>query len=136
MGMPKTSMPPASGRISPAMVRRSTVLPEPLPPMITSVSRLSRANETPRSTSVAPKRLRSSVALTMWSDTPLPEQHEQELREKEIRHDHAHGHVDDGGGGGAAETFGAALGAEPVVAADQRDQPPEEHRLGHTGEEV
>ena len=62
--MPKARTSPESGRTSPATWRSSTVLPEPLPPMTTSVSPLSRRNETPRRTSARSNALRTSTTST------------------------------------------------------------------------
>src|SRR6058998_1085918 len=61
----KTRIWPASGRIRPATSRRSTVFPEPLPPITTSVSPLASANETPRSTSTGSKSFHTSMASTI-----------------------------------------------------------------------
>ena len=63
----KTRIRPCDGRISPAISRSITVLPEPLPPMITSVSPRTAVNDTPRSTSWPSKRLRRSMASTIAS---------------------------------------------------------------------
>ena len=64
MLMPKARTSPESGRMSPATCRSSTVLPEPLPPMTTSVSPLPRRDDTPRSTSARSNDLRSSTTST------------------------------------------------------------------------
>ena len=67
---PKSRICPRSGRMSPAMSRRSTVLPEPLPPMTTSVSPATASSESPRSTWVASKLFRTSTT-SMTAPTPL-----------------------------------------------------------------
>ena len=61
---PNTRTSPASGRRSPAAWRSSTVLPEPLPPITTSVSPLSSRNDTPRSTSARSNDLRRFTTST------------------------------------------------------------------------
>src|SRR5687767_10529814 len=131
----KTRMVPASGRVRPAMWRRSTVLPEPLPPMITSVSPLSSVSERPCRTSTVSKLFLSPLTSTMGMPRS-PEHHEKELGEEEIGDDHAHGHVHHGGGGGPPQPLRAALGAEPVVATDEGHDGTEEDGLAHAGEEV
>ena len=70
---PKTWTVPASGRMSPATRRSITVLPEPLPPMITSVSPFSRANDTPRSTSTVSKRFHSPWASMTTRSATAPQ---------------------------------------------------------------
>ena len=67
MRSPKTSTCPDVGRMSPAMQRSVTVLPEPLPPMITIVSPRSTSSETPRSTSLPSKRLCTSRSWAIGS---------------------------------------------------------------------
>ena len=67
MRSPNTCTVPALGRISPAMSRSVTVLPDPLPPMITIVSPRSTESETPRSTSLPSNRLRISARSTTGS---------------------------------------------------------------------
>ncbi len=58
MRRPKTRTTPLVGRIKPAISRSSTVLPEPLPPMIASVvSPCGTVSDTPLSTSLASNRL-------------------------------------------------------------------------------
>ena len=89
----RAALRPASGRIKPAAMRRSTVLPEPLPPMTVSVRALGRAR---RSRRAAPRCARTTSARPPQLDdrrraiaTPRsPEQEEEELREEEVRDDH------------------------------------------------
>src|SRR5204862_309921 len=110
------------------MIRSRTVLPDPLPPITTSVSPLSRLKLTPLSTSTVSKLLRTSTASTsaLMPSPRRPEEDEEELGEEEVRDDDAHRDLHDGRGGGATEPFRAALDAETVVAADQRDDRAEE----------
>src|SRR3989441_8549550 len=49
----------------PAMCRRSTVFPEPLPPMTTSVSPLKASKDRPRRTSTLSKRFQTSLTSTI-----------------------------------------------------------------------
>src|SRR5262245_66657162 len=92
MSTSNTRIWPASGRRRPAMQRSSTVLPEPLPPITTSVSPFSSANDTPLRTGVVSNPF-STPATSMMPSTGSPEDDQQELGEEELRHDHAHGHV-------------------------------------------
>src|SRR3989442_15776205 len=94
---PKTRSRPPSGRIRPAPSRSSTVLPEPLPPMMTRVSPLVSVNDTPFKTSFESKFFLTSTASTMPSAIVLVEQRQEELGEEEVRDDDGHGHVDDRG---------------------------------------
>src|SRR6266545_6615688 len=132
---PKTRIRPASGRRSPAISRSRTVLPEPLPPITTSVSPFSSAIDTPLRTGVASNPFTTSMT-SMIASTRSPEDDQQELGEEEVRHDHAHGDLDDGGRGGAPQALGAPFGREPVVAADQRHHDAEERALDDAGQEV
>src|SRR5215475_6023632 len=132
---PKSRTWPRSGRMRPAISRSVTVLPEPLPPMMTSVSPRSTVSDTPRSTGPASKLFhtsstsirRSPSACVMLS--PSPEEDQEELGQEEVRDDDAHGDVHDRVRGGAAEPLGAALGGEAVVTADQRDDDAKEDAL-------
>src|SRR5712692_8484451 len=126
---------PASGCMRPAMSRSSTVLPEPLPPMTTSVSPFWSSSDTPLSTG-ADSNPFSTPMTSMIPLTRSPEHDQQELGEEEVRHDHAHGDVDHGGRRRAPEPLGAALGGQPVIAADQRHHDPEERALDDPGEEI
>src|SRR2546425_806987 len=216
----------------PAMCRRSTVFPEPLPPMTTSVSPLKASKDRPRRTSTLSKRfqtsLTSTIAVIRFSSrrpsplgslgsqyhfepfhrsarrptrltshghsnhftarlaarrgsprtatrtiSPLgsppdaahlarplepfhrsarrptrltshgparpllaPEEDEKQLGEEEVGHDHTHRDVNDRGRRRPPQPFRASLDAEAVVAADQRDDAPEEEALAHAHEKV
>src|SRR5437879_12265903 len=82
----------------PAMCRSSTVFPEPLPPMTTSVSALNASNDRPWRTSRLSKRFQTSLTSTIAVIALLsPEEDEKQLGEEEVGDDHPHRDVDDGG---------------------------------------
>src|SRR5437667_9024457 len=136
--VPKSETWPASGRTSPAAILRSTVLPAPLPPMTARVVPSRRSRLTPRRTSFWSKDFRTSRSSTRGplADSISPEEEEEELSEEEVGHDHRHGHLHHGVGGGAAEAFRPSLRLQAVVAADEGDEPPEDHALAEAAEEI
>src|SRR5256886_11062895 len=73
----------------PAMCRSSTVFPEPLPPMTTSVSALNASNDRPWRTSRLSKRFQTSLTSTIAVIALLsPEEDEKQLGEEERSEEH------------------------------------------------
>src|SRR5262245_38154677 len=136
MRVPSSHTSPSSGAMSPSMVRSSTVLPEPLPPITARVVPFSRVRLMPRSTGLSSNAFQTSMTSTTArlgsvgaAIRASPEEDDEELGEEEVGDDHRHRHLDHGVGGGAPEPFRPALGGEPVVAADQRDEEAEHDAL-------
>src|SRR6266851_3401981 len=138
MRAPKTCTSPESGCARPEAMRRSTVLPWPLPPITARIVPLGRAKLTPRRTGFSPNAFQTFRTSTSgWPGViGSPVHEEEEPRDEEVRDDHAHGHLHHRRGGRAAEPLGAALGGQAVVAADQGDEPAEDEALAEAGEEV
>ena len=75
MSTPRVRMRPWSGLMSPAVRRRSTVLPEPLPPITVTVLPRGASRSRPRSTGPAPKPFQipsSDTAGSAWRGGPRP----------------------------------------------------------------
>src|SRR5262249_3794346 len=129
---------PESARINPLVILSRTVLPAPLPPMTARVVPLRRARLTPRRTSFCSKDFRTSRSSTRGPEAWVisPEEEEEELGEEEVGDDHGHGDLDHRARRGAAEALRSSLRLEPVVAADEGDEPAEGHALAEAAQEV
>src|SRR6185436_5086749 len=131
---PSTSTERASGFRSPMTCFRSTLLPVPEPPMITSDSPAATSRSTPSSTSLGPNDLwRSRIAILEGTFTRASEEDpgEEEVRDQDGDARHHHGRR-----GGPPDPLGAARGVEPLLAPDGGEQEAEDRRLDQPREEV
>src|SRR5664280_1169263 len=142
---------PRSGGMSPMRCLRSTLLPAPEPPTITSDSPAGTSRLMPRSTSRPAKlfqrsmtaifgRACAAVAAMRSPGSPAaiaaPLRSEEDLREEEVRHqDHDRAHHDRAGRC-PANAFGAAGREEPFAAPGHRQDEAEDGGLDQPGRDV
>src|SRR5262245_48207466 len=116
--------------MSPIVVLRSTLLPVPEVPTSDKVSPSLTVRFTPARTGTSKRLWMSMYSITERGSV------QEEGREGGVEHEHADDHEDDGGGGVAPHSLGAAVGDEPHVQGDDRDDEPERERLGQRVEKV
>src|SRR6185437_11932765 len=123
-------MVPAAGIMSPMIVRSSTDLPLPEAPTTPSTSPRGRSRSTPSCSTWPPTRVTRPRTRTIGRASPRSEMEARvEDGEGGIEDDHKKDRLHDGEGRESTDTGGAALDAQPGMAADERDGRSEKRRL-------
>src|ERR1700691_2079947 len=142
MSTPLTRTSPEDGFSRPTKVRSSVLLPEPEPPITTTVSPWTISNARPCRTSRSPyctRRSRTEITEEGAAGAAIlcgPPRQIEQRSEDQIDHDDQKDGDDHRRGGGAPHLFGARAGGEALLTADGGNDQPEDQRLDDAGGNV